>query len=155
MSLADHWSDGNYFTEGEYEVEVSDYRVFTYNTGNPGVEFKLRSDDGKEIKLGLSLKDTALWKLALFARDCGMTKEQCRNYNTDNENSHRVLLGKRVCITVLKQDKYHEVDSWRAVDPGKPAHGKLTPVQRPESRPQQARGDDNYSPPMSGGEVPF
>jgi hypothetical protein len=132
--LADHWSEGKFMEEGDYIAKVVAVRVFTYTSGSPGVEFKLINAEKREIKLGLCLKETALWKLASFVAACGFTKEECCNYNPSSLESHNRLVGRKLNIKVVKNGKYHEVEDWSKLEAGQPATEapKVTPPPSPE-----------------------
>lgn len=151
MSLADHWSEDKYLTSGEWEVEVTKYRVFDCNSGNRGVEFALRHESGRETKTAFILTEKALWKLATFARDLGFTKDQCRTYDPFKDSAHQMLVGRRIIVDVDKDSsgKYHEVVDWRPINPDNPATGKRSDAPKF----QDPRSQD-YAP-TSGDEVPF
>lgn len=118
MSLADHWSDGKYLTEGWHEVVVKAFEVFTYNSGNSGVKFTVEGEGGRASGTdGFSLLPQALWKLAGFAQACGMTKEECCDYNPDDPNSHAMLVGRKLQVLVQKEkEKYHRAVEWESVE---------------------------------------
>lgn len=173
MSLADYADSGSWMKAGTHDVSVRAFRTFDYNTGNPGVEFTLADSAGRTIKTGMPLTEKALWKLASFAQACGMTKEQLRTYDPHNPTAHRMLVNKRLRITIEKPEgsKYHEVADWEPIPNGRPT------VQTPQERPiansapppqQQANHQppteyddgrppetDEYAGAPSGNEIPF
>lgn len=113
-SLADHW-EGNFLGSGWHDVIVTGYRTFQFNSGNPGVEFEVQSATGTTGKVsGFVLVEKALWKLANFARACGLTKEEAAKYNPHIPNSHQALLNKRVRVRSEKPEnsEYYEVVEW-------------------------------------------
>lgn len=132
-SLADHWSEGKYMDEGNHVAKVVSVRMFTYTSGGLGVEFKLINAEKREIKTGFSLKETALWKLASFVAACGLTKEECRDYNSSSPQSHNRLVGRKLNIKVVKNGKYHEVEDWSKLEAGQPTmeEPKLVPPPNP------------------------
>jgi hypothetical protein len=92
---------------------------------------------GAISKAGFVLTQTSYWKLAGFAKACGLTREQAANYDPDRESSHRMLLRKRLQVYVIKKGDYHEVDDWANInenvsDTPTPTDPRLTQPQAPE-----------------------
>jgi hypothetical protein len=122
MSLADHWSGGDYLGEGWHSVHVEEYSTFEYNTGSPGVEFVLKDRAGKMQKLSFCLVESIQWRLASFARDCGITEDEAKHYEPLQPNSHSALVGRQVQVHIIKgkPDKngkqYHEIDQWCSIE---------------------------------------
>jgi len=155
--LADHWSEGKYMDEGNHVAKIVSVRMFTYTSGGPGVEFKLINAEKREIKIGFSLKETALWKLASFVAACGLTKEECRDYNSNSPESHNRLVGRKMNIVVVKNGKYHEVDEWSKLEIGQPAteEPKLTPPSNPTLVPESEPTREPSLNEIFGEDVPF
>jgi len=119
-NLGEHYDDagGQYLPEGDHLVTVKSARFFTYHSGNEGVEFVLADKRGREIKVAFSRLGTALWMIASFAKACGLTREQCNAFDTDNLGAYqRYLVGRAVNVTVVKGavnpstgKQYSEVD---------------------------------------------
>jgi len=118
MPLSDHWTDGKYLDVGNYAVTVTGFRVFVSKKGTEGVEFELKADDGKTSSASFYLTDASLWRLAQFAGACGMTKEEAANYHTEQQNSHNVLVNKKVGVTINFEESttnnkyYREAVDW-------------------------------------------
>lgn len=98
--LHDHWDSGKFLSEGKHNVSVAEYKTFKYNSGTRGVEFVLKTQRGSSIKTSFCLHEKALWKLANFAKACGLTKEEAASYDENDPNSHRILLHRHLTITV-------------------------------------------------------
>jgi hypothetical protein len=94
MSLADY-SGGKYLREGETEVGITGLRFFTYNSGTRGVEFAVSAGNGAVGKVGFTLKDTTLWKLAGFADCCGLTKDDQGQIDPPGERGFDLFVGRR------------------------------------------------------------
>lgn len=133
--LSKHWSDNLYLEEGWHNVKVDAFRLFTFNTGSDGVEFILKRGSAK-AKIGFCLKDTILWKLAGFAKACGLSKEEAASYDTDQPNSHAVLLRRSVRVEIKNNaDGYGDVVAWDvASDDDAADHGAK--VQAAPARPK-------------------
>lgn len=171
MSLADYADSGSWMKAGVHDVSVRAVRVFEYNTGTPGVEFTLADQAGRTIKTGMPLSEKALWKLASFAQACGMTKEQLRTYDPNNDSAHRILINKRLRITIEKPEgsKYHEVADWEPIPNGRapqpapqerpaarqPSQPAVAPTAEPQYDNSAPPETDDYSGPPSGDDVPF
>lgn len=149
MSLADHWSEHNYFGVGDHQVTVTGFRLFDCKSGNSGVEFTLEAR-GKTTKVSFILTDTSLWVLASFARACGITEEQARGYDPFAPQSHRMLVNKCVCVRVVKVGKYHEVDkdnqAWWLFDGESPAYSDPEPVAAPATEETETKPPDDDIP---------
>lgn len=114
MSLADHYDGGTWLQEGWHDVSIKSYNVFQYNSGSDGVQFELVDTRGRIGKVSFCLVETILWRLAEFAKACGLTKEEAARYEPSSLNSHHVLVGRKLQVRLVKQDKYHEVVEWVA-----------------------------------------
>lgn len=115
MSLADHYDGGSWLQEGWHDVAIKGYNVFQYNSGSNGVQFELAGAGGRTGKVSFCLVETILWRLAEFAKACGLTKEEAARYEPSSANSHHVLVGRRLQVRLIKEEKYHEVVEWVAV----------------------------------------
>jgi hypothetical protein len=129
-NLGEHYDEagGTYLPEGDHLVKVKAIRFFTYNSGNAGAEYVLADARDREIKLAFSLMPKALWVLASFAKACGLSREQCNAFDTDNLGSHqRYMIGRKLNVHVIKGaanaetgKQYSEVDKegrgWWPVD---------------------------------------
>lgn len=150
-NLAEHW-DGSYLGDGWHDVRVKDYRIFTANSGNRGIQFDVEDDNGRKSKTeGIMLMDSCLWKLAQFAQACGIDREQAAAYDPYNDASHRVLLGKRLRVHVGRDDKddrYHVVDDYEKLESGLPPKERPSSVPLPPRAEPQAPADDDE-------EIPF
>ena len=150
-SLAEHWSEGNFLEVGEHVVTIASTRLFAYNSGSQGVEFKLRGNHGKEGKVSFCLQETILWRLAQFAEACGFTKDECRDYNTDNPDSHNRLLNRQVLVTVEKTvsangKEYAEVVAWQKPENGTtpaPAPAAQKPTPPAPTQPDDSKTKDD------------
>ena len=83
----------------------------------PGIKFTFQVDEREATKT-FWLTEKAMWVLANFAMDCGLSEQQRREYDVDSYKSHRILVGKKVQIRVAKQatdDRYHEIAEFAAV----------------------------------------
>ena len=139
MSLADHY-DGGFLSLGNHEVEIAEIRTFAFNSGNPGVEFHVQDADGRKGKISFVLVDSALWKLANFARDAGLTKDQARQYDPiARPKDHRVMMGRQVGVIVEKPGEYREIVDHYPLNQGPPASrpGQATPCTVPHRRPDR------------------
>jgi len=115
-TLAEHW-DGGYLGNGWHRVKVVGYRMFESKKGNPGVEFEMQSlDTGAKTKAGFMLMEQTYW--AQFAQACGLTREQAKAYNPDNQNHHRTLVGCELWVEVMpdRSGQYHEAANWQTID---------------------------------------
>ncbi len=147
MSLADYW-DGMWLPDGWHSVTIKDVRAFDAASGTSGVEFSCVDTNGNKTKASFYLTELAMWRLASFAKACGLTREQARNYNTDNPNSHRQLIGKRLRVEVVpdeRDEKYHKVGDWTTDEGFVPP-----PVESP---PESMIVDE--SPPPAAQDIPF
>lgn len=126
MSLADHWDTG-YLGEGWHHVKITGFEMKTNpSTGNNGVEFALVGvDSAKKAKVMFWLTDAALWGLAGFARDCGMTRDDAARYEPMKQNEHKKLVGMECWIEQEKKGKYHEVVGHRSLAEGQPPPPKI------------------------------
>lgn len=142
MSLADHWDGGEYLPVGEFLVTVKSHKLID-KASTPGVEFTVADERGRQSRVTCWLSEKALWKLASFAKACGLTMAEAKAYNPDNQNSHRMLHGKRCMVEVAKRDdKYSEViDFWK--ESSEPREPKPQPVQPVADAP------------MTGDDIPF
>jgi len=162
MSLFDHKdeSGGDYMPTGRQTLRVCGTRRFQFNTGGPGFEIKLTNDDStskglKAVKVGFSLKPTAQWKLAQFAQACGFSDADLQAWDEKNAATDRMFINRCVSVSLVKPDKYMEVEdfSWeKATDtpagPSKPAalatpaaHSAPTPQGFPEPAMAAATAD--------------
>lgn len=151
MSLADHYDNqgpGKYLHEGWHEVVVADYRVFDYGTPTSdkgGVEFIMKDTAEKQTKATFNLLDRCLWDLANFAKACGLTREQCAKYDPHKESSHRMLLGKRLKVHVVKDGDFHKANEWANInenvsDAPAPVDERLKRPQEPQPAPPTGAG---------------
>lgn len=143
MSLADHWDNESYLPVGHHKVKVLSHRCFEFNSGSPGVEFEVMDAKKRKMKLGICLKDTVIWKLAKFAKACGLSIEEARKYNPNTDACHKMLHGKYVMVVVEKLEKYCEVTDFYEV-------GGAAPPPAKESKPKEAPATG-----PSDDEIPF
>lgn len=160
MSLADHYGNG-YFPAGQFRVTINGTRFFTYNSGSGGVEFAL-TDGHRNGKLPFCLHEKALWKLANFAADLGISQEQMRRIDPERRRGFESFVGKQFVAVVQKvrgnDDKeYSEVVDWQPIPVDNVPQVPRTPDPRPTAPP--AEPDDqppvDSEPPMMGDDIPF
>lgn len=137
MDLSEHFDRQGWLADGWHEVEITKFEEFQYNSGSDGVQFALRTDDGRQQKVSFCLVDTIVWQLAQFAKACGLSKEAARSYRHGN------LVGLRVQVLVVLDGKYHKVDDWAAIGEKR---------EDPPARPQQ---EQSASSPPTGDGIPF
>lgn len=129
MSLADFYDPNGehskYLVPGNHPVTIKGHRSFRYNSGSPGVELELQDDLGRVGKYAFCCKKEALWKLANFAADLGLTKQQMANIDPETGNGMQAFRGKRFVAIVEKPEKYSEVVDWV----------KASALQAPEAPP--------------------
>lgn len=132
--LSDHW-DGGFLPVGWHRVTITDATTIKYNSGSEGVEFALQSEAGVNGKASFVLVDSILWRLAGFAKACGITREQAAKYNEHSIGHHRRMIGKMVQVLVVRGSprgdppkSYNEVDDWLPMS-------KPTPVDQPAPEP--------------------
>lgn len=135
MNLADDYDKegGNWLGEGWHNVTVKNNRLFNYNSGSGGVEFELLADGSKTSKVSFCLKDTIIWRLAKFAKACGLPKADAAHYE------HHMLIGKRVQVMVVPDGKYHKVDNWAPI--GEPTQYVGPRVQAQQTAPAPPEDD--------------
>ncbi len=158
MSLADYEGGGMYLQAGHHRVRVTDFRIFQYNSGNDGVEFEVKDERGMGQKVSFVLVDKAFWRLANFARACGISDAEMKAYEPSQANSHTVLINRWVMVSVVpqKDGKYHEVgECWKD---GGTAPAVAAPSPEPEVTPSPA-GRSNFDPdrvpPPADSDIPF
>lgn len=143
MSLADHW-DGGWLKAGWHHVKITAYEITSNpkkSPPTPGVEFQFVSvDTGAKGKEVFWLTEAALCVLASFARDCGMTKEEARNYDPHNSNAHRAMVGLECWVEMVKKGDYHEVNDFRSLGEGEPPPPKID--RSGETPAAEARNDN-------------
>lgn len=150
MSLADYYDEGKYFKPGSYPMTVKGTRFFTYNTGSPGVEF-VCGDGTRELKAGFCLVEKALWKLADFAKACGISIQQMRAIDPSNQNSFRVFVGKSFRGIVGKTEPnaqgkcYSELVDWEELSG--PAAKAMQAAAPPTPAPAAPPTEDPYTTP--------
>lgn len=160
MSLADYYGSG-YFPEGKHRARITGTRFFNFNSGSLGVEFAI-SDGRRNGKISFCLKPTALWKLANFAADLGITHDQMKRIDPECKRGFETFLGKQFVAVVTKGESgYSEVNDWEPVSSDfDPYNRQAAPQVEPE--PPQAQehevpaptGDDN-PPPYTDSDIPF
>lgn len=151
MPLSDHYGDG-WLTAGWHEVRVAEYKMtHNPNSGNDGVEFYVKDRRGNQCKVTFWLTDKAMRRLAWFAQTCGLTEDEARKYEPLDGTSHRLLIGRRLRVLVVPQEKdpkYHEISEWEAL--GEEATPEtLAPVESSSGRVAVA----DEAP--SGSDIPF
>lgn len=157
MSLADHWSEGDYLPVGWHDCTVREFRVFKYNSGNMGVEFVLADSAGRTIKVAYCLVKSILWRLAKFASHCGLTEKDCKKYNPESDSGHRLLVGRRVMALVAKgkpnaENKcYNECAETACVETATQAPPLQTAAA--DTAAVAATSEDTDAP--SGADIPF
>lgn len=107
--------DRNYLGEGWHDVTIKELKPFKYNSGSAGIEVHMEDISGKKAKCHFCLVPKALWKLANFAADCGMTQAMMRNIDPSKLATMNVFRGKRISVLVVKGEKYHEVAKWEPI----------------------------------------
>ncbi len=146
-TLADFYNPGEYLEEGVHVVAIREHRIFQYNSGNWGVEFQLSDGEGKKTKVSFPLVKTALWNLAGFVFACGLTTEQMRAFDVNDQHSQllffKALYGKQVQLRVVKAGQYHEVEEQSWVKVGEPAKAEHTPREKPAEGAQGDAKPDN------------
>lgn len=141
MNLADDYDKegGNWLGEGWHNVTVKDVgKLFTYNSGANGVEFNLIGDANRVAKVSFCLKDSIVWRLAKFAKACGLPKADAVHYE------HHMLIGKRVQVMVVPDGKYSKVDDWAPI--GEPTQYVPPPVLAQQAVPAAPAPPDDDIP---------
>ena len=152
MSLYDHSQGGIYLQPGRHLCKVTGKRLFNYNTGSPGIEIEVKNERGQTGKIGFCLVEAALWKLASFAKACGLSDADLKKYDPTSENAHKILIGKKFVARVDKPDKYSEITDWELpVVGGEPA----PPETRSESKSKAAKPPVDDEPAPTDDEIPF
>lgn len=138
MSLGDHYDpDNQYLQEGVHAVEVVEFEMFKYNTGNPGVKFVFRAiDGGGKTNKSFALSGKAPKVLAGFAAACGMTQEEMNVYSLTDNTGHQKLIGRKLKVRVVFDGKYHEVGDfgWFPID-ANVIDRRLSPTATQEQTP--------------------
>jgi hypothetical protein len=131
MSLADHY-DGRYLGAGWHQVRVESYDCRFATTGTGLVEFTVRADNNSTSRATFFLTEKAMYRLAGFAKACGLSRDDAKRYDEQNANSHQVLVGARLNVHVepKKGDDgktYHRVTDWAGLDedPDAPVSSQL------------------------------
>ena len=123
MSLADHWDEtgGDYLGAGDHEVFVSGAKMGRFPNANnyPFVEFDVKSATTMQINtVTITLTAKSLWKLISFVKACGVSKDDCRNYEPNDLQCHQGMLNMRLMVRVApeknKEGKVYNnvVDFW-------------------------------------------
>jgi hypothetical protein len=127
-NLAEHWSV-DWLDCGWHRCKVTEYEMFTYNSNNPGVKFKLRGlDRSGRAEASFVILENCFWKLASFARACGMSEEAAAGYNPENQNHHKKLLDRVLYVEVEPNGEYKKVDNWCKED--EPPNAPPTKIDR-------------------------
>ncbi len=138
--LGDSWDNSQWLGEGDHVVKICEHRMFEYNTGTPGVEFILKGADERQVKCAFCLHEKATWKLANFCKDIGLTRAEADAFDVLQGQSYTKLIGKEICVTVVKMEKYDEVkETWPASDCERRA---ATPKAPPAAAPESHAEDD-------------
>ncbi len=158
MPALSDYAGGKYLQHGWHLVTVKKFDIFEYNSGSPGVELTLEGQSGM-TKLSLCLKENILWLLASFAQACGLSEAELKGYNTDNRNSHKVLMGKRVRVLVIKDGKFHKVDtdpgSWARADEAEPRAAEIPPQFDPSASDDSPPQNDELDQRAANNDIPF
>lgn len=148
MRSLDDYLESGWLQSGWHHVKVTAYEMTSnpkQSPPTPGVEFQFAGvESGERAKETFWLTDKSLWRLASFARDCGMTKEERKSYDPHNQNEHRKLNGMECWIELEKDGKYHRVVGFRSLKDGQPPPPR---IDRSSEVPTAAeantsRGDD-------------
>lgn len=161
MSLADHW-DGSYLTEGWHAVLVQSFESFTTPPpkNTPGVKFILVGSQNRSIKADFWVTEAAQCILAQFAKACGLTQDEARNYDPLDGRSHVMLCNREVQVFIAKgkpresdSKQFNEVKDWLPIDEPTPAHkpapastetpAQTPPVHQPTGPPASSVGGAN------------
>jgi hypothetical protein len=140
MSLYDHYSDGQYLSEGWHDVRVESCKtVVGTSRGTEGIEFSVVDPEiGRGCRATFWLTEKAIWRLAQFAHACGLTEDEMKRYDEKNLASHRTLINRRVKVLVEKVDKYHEVTDWSPVNEPEPRAPMRPPAPTEPQAPDPA-----------------
>ncbi|MCK4624047.1 MAG: hypothetical protein KAV00_01965 [Phycisphaerae bacterium] len=122
-NLADHWDDSNYLPEGWHDVVVKEFKLIDRDP--PGVSFTVvHQESGQQCETdafwlanapGSSATGSPLFRLAGFAKACGLSREESAHYDIDDPNSHAMLVGLKLRVLVtLEKEKYHRATEWAA-----------------------------------------
>jgi len=167
MLLSDA-KDSQWLGKGWHDVRVATYEVKTPSDKSL-VEFIVHDRDKQKSKATFWLTDAAAWRLAGFAKACGLSKQQLAKYDTDRPVCHKMLVGKKVSVEVDLQDgsdKYHEVSDWATFGS---ASTKPARIKHPDTRAAEEKDDptepepeddtleDGFegSPPPDDDDIPF
>jgi len=104
---------GDWLPAGRHVATVAEFRQFTANTGNDGVEIVFELN-GAKSKGSWMLLPTAYWRLAKLCDACHVPEAQMAKFNERAPIAwlNRHVMGKHCGIIVTLQpgqDKYHEV----------------------------------------------
>lgn len=91
-------SGGSYIPEGEHVVTVAEVKQETSKAGAPMIVVILKDRMGREAKEYFTLADNAKWKLAGFAKACGISKDVLQSQGLNIAS----LMGKKAMM-VKKQ----------------------------------------------------
>lgn len=154
MSLYDRKGEGgNWLKEGWHRVRVKEFRLFTYNSNAPGLEFLVQDDQGQQAKASFNLLPQCQYRLASFAQACGLDDAQLKQYEPEKPNSHSKLVGRGVQVRVVPDGKYHKVD-----DDGTEGWAGLNEDTSDKPKPVDPRVDrsevQDVAPP-TGNDIPF
>jgi hypothetical protein len=129
------YKGSDYLDVGWHDVTVKGFEIFTAHSGSSAVKFNCVGPTGAAMEACLwlngfdqktqQLSKKCLWKLAKFAKSCGLSDEQLAQYNEDDPNSHAALVGKKVKILVMPQrgkPQYCEVADFMPVTAPTPAY---------------------------------
>lgn len=119
-TLADRWDEGTWLKEGWHQVKVVSCKVERPNDKDIVKFIVADPQTGAQSKAEFWLTEKALYRLVGFAKACGLTREQGRNYDPYNPRSHNALVNCRLNVKVVAEEKddktYHSVDDWAPLD---------------------------------------
>lgn len=142
------YEGGDYLKAGDYDVTVGKQETFTgTQKGTKGVSYVVTDGRGSASKASFWLTKKSAWRLANFAKGCGLTSEQRADFTYD------MLCGRTVRVRVVPVQRegktYHEVDTddfWPVgTDTTPPREGAAATVQHPSTLPEveDTRGADD------------
>lgn len=99
--------DNQFFPEGEHEVYIKTINQEQSKKGNQMLVVVLADKMGREEKEFFPLGDTALWKLASFAKATGLTKEELKSsgLNVPSLPGRKLLLVKSMSGVEMVDNK--------------------------------------------------
>lgn len=123
MSLHDHYDpnrtggEGNWMGPGWHDSKVTEFKVGESDVKKtPYVEFTLASLTGQTGTVSFYLTPDAMFRLAGFAKACGLSDQAMRIYDPESRNAHNMLRNKRVLVFIPDGGKSWDIKQWKASD---------------------------------------